>query len=126
MIFFRKKPLPNDFEIALQYAKACEFGMRHGDAETDFAFADGGVRVVVFEFGDFMPFLLGQTTQDWIKVRFRLNDEQTQKIMGLLRSRVQEYLRNAERRIKNSNKGRRMPGTNLTWLSDQLQSEFLR
>ena len=101
MNFFRKKKaptIPSEYGIALHYAKDCQFGMRHGDPETDFAYLDGGVRLVIYEFGNSQPFILGRTTRDWIKERFKLSDYETQTVMDVLNSRARKFLQEAERR----------------------------
>lgn len=98
MNFFRKKTVPHEFELAQQFAKDCQFELRPGDPETDFAFLQGGVRVIVYEFGEFQPFVLGRTTKDWIKERFKLTDLQTQSIMELMRTRARKFIREVERR----------------------------
>ena len=89
-----------NYDLAYENAKGCDFMFRHGDAEQDHKMLEGGVRVVVQNFGNFQPFVLTHNTKDWLKKNYSLKDNQANDIYRLLLARARKDMRLLEDRAK--------------------------
>lgn len=89
-----------NYDLAYENAKGCDFMFRHGDIDTDHRMHEGGVRIIVQNFGNFQPFVLRSTTKDWLKKNYSLKDNQANDIYKLLLARAKKDMRFLEDQAK--------------------------
>ncbi|MEE2001645.1 hypothetical protein QWY20_09290 [Alkalimonas sp. MEB108] len=104
MFFNKKKVTTTNLQIALAEAQACKVTFRPGDVDSDFRAGDEGLRVMISDFGPYMPFILMRGSKDWIARAYELTDKEASKVYRLLvakaRKEIQVYERDVRRRSK--------------------------
>jgi len=117
----RSKDIDNiaNYETAIACVKGCVFNMRAGDPDVNFAVLDVGVRIMIWDFGKFQPFIFSEQTKDWLQKQFELTDHQTSKVYGLLYSKLHAFLRDQEAKAAKDRRSGESYRNRFSWLADR-------
>jgi len=83
----------NDYKFALACANGCNFFTRAGSDTSPYKLNETAVRVIVQDFGNYLPFVLGPNLQDWLKRTFNLSDREAKKVFKVLNMRAIQFLK---------------------------------
>lgn len=117
-MFGRKNRLMK-FELAMSDAKGAIFSTRAGDAETDVNLGGTGVRIIVNNFGNFMPFILGERTKDWLMKAYELSERQAEDVYRLLVSRAKAELREHHQKMSRYERKSSASHPYINWLKQK-------
>lgn len=83
----------HDYKFALACANGCNFMARAGGEGSPYKLEETDVRVIVQDFGNYLPFVLGPNIQDWLKRTFNLSDREAKKVFKVLNMRAVQFLK---------------------------------
>ena len=109
-----KRDKKSDYKLALEEAEGCLITTRPGDVDQDHKVGGQGVRIMVSDFGRYMPFILTNDSKDWLKKSYNMSDAETEKVFRTLMARARKTVREAQERHEGQGY---IPGTRLKSLA---------
>ena len=104
------------YKLALEEAEGCLITTRPGDEDHDHKVGGQGVRIMVSDFGRYMPFILTNDSKDWLKKSYNMSDAETEKVFRTLMARARTTIRETQERQEGRDY---IPGTRLKSLVDK-------